>query len=124
MDTAEGSHFPIQASISSHYKRCMHSFANLLRCGKLDSSILPSVQDDLGRFRVWAANTGAHRIGRVSLDYRLREASHIYAQVAKLLGELYNDLEEGLCGPFQDELVLDLLVHELTKQGSYWYHSK
>lgn len=52
------------------------------------------VQDELGRFRVWLANVGAHRSGRVSLDYRLREASHMRQSVLELL----DDLEENLSG--------------------------
>ena len=42
-------------------------------------------EDELGRLRMWAANIGAHRIGQSSLDYRLRDASHIRQQVLKLL---------------------------------------
>ena len=42
-------------------------------------------EDELGRLRMWAANIGAHRIGQSSLDYRLRDASHIRQQILKLL---------------------------------------
>ena len=42
-------------------------------------------EDELGRLRVWAANIGAHQVGPSSLDYRLRDASHIKAQVNRLL---------------------------------------
>ena len=42
-------------------------------------------EDELGRLRMWAANIGAHRTGQSSLDYRLRDASHIRQQVLKLL---------------------------------------
>lgn len=53
------------------------------------------VQDELGRFRVWLANLGAHRSGRVSLDYRLREASHMRQSVLELLNDLEENLSDG-----------------------------
>lgn len=53
------------------------------------------VQDELGRFRVWLANVGAHRSGRVSLDYRLREASHMRQSVLELLDDLKENLSDG-----------------------------
>jgi hypothetical protein len=44
--------------------------------------------DELGRLRVWATNVGAHQRGQSSLDYRLRDASHIKQQILNLLNEL------------------------------------
>lgn len=38
---------------------------------------------------------GAHRTGRVSLDYKLREASHVHAKVIDLLTDLNRSLQEG-----------------------------
>jgi hypothetical protein len=55
--------------------------------------------DELGRLRVWAANIGAHQVGRSSLDYRLRDASHIKGQVIQVLhglDSLLDDLDEIL----------------------------
>src|SRR5271156_1950869 len=51
-------------------------------------------QDELGRLRVWSANIGAHQTGQSSLDYRLRDASHVKNQVVKLLEEYYLLLHE------------------------------
>jgi len=45
-------------------------------------------QDELGRLRIWAANIGAHQTGQSSLDFRLRDSSHIRQQIIKLLDEL------------------------------------
>ncbi len=45
-------------------------------------------QDELGRLRIWAANIGAHQTGQSSLDFRLRDSSHIRQQIIKLLNEL------------------------------------
>ncbi len=50
--------------------------------------------DELGRLRVWAANIGAHQTGQSSLDFRLRDASHISKQVTKLLQDLDRSLHE------------------------------
>jgi hypothetical protein len=65
-------------------------------------------EDELGRLRVWAANIGAHQAGLSSLDYRLRDASHIKAQIVRLL--------EGLTRKFRHlEEVLDEDPDELDK---------
>lgn len=52
-------------------------------------------QDELGRLRVWAANIGAHQTGQSSLDYRLRDSSHIRQQIIKLLDELLKRLRDA-----------------------------
>ena len=55
--------------------------------------------DELGRLRVWAANIGAHQTGQSSLDYRLRDASHLKDQIIRLLERLQRllvDLSEFL----------------------------
>ncbi|GAA83709.1 hypothetical protein AKAW_01824 [Aspergillus luchuensis IFO 4308] len=56
-------------------------------------------KDELGRLRLWAGNIGARQTGQSSLDYRLRDASHIKNQtvrileaIKKLLAELRNSL--------------------------------
>ena len=56
---------------------------------------LQLVQDQIGRFRVWAGNMGAHHPAgsRMSLDYKLKEASHIHDTVVELLEELSTSLE-------------------------------
>ena len=46
---------------------------------------LEAWNDELGRLRIWAANIGAHKIDQSSLDFRLRDASHIRDQIIKLL---------------------------------------
>ena len=51
--------------------------------------------DEYGRFNVWAGNIGAHQAGRVSLDFRLREAVHIKDQVVSLLTHLSEAIDDG-----------------------------
>lgn len=56
-------------------------------------------KDERGRLRVWASNIGAHQLGQSSLEYRLRDASHIKSQIMELLRglqKLFADLQEVL----------------------------
>lgn len=57
------------------------------------------VQDQVGRFRVWSGNMGAHypAHSRMSLDFKLKEASYLQNTVVELLEELNTSLEEMLC---------------------------
>lgn len=86
-----------KASIASQYAHCKNCFSKLLTNIETSNhqAFGQRLQNEFGRFRVWAGNVGAHRAGRVSLDHRLREASHIYEELTKLLGELNKNLEEG-----------------------------
>jgi hypothetical protein len=59
------------------------------------SSVLPLVPDQFGRFKVWSGNIGAHRSGRGSLDYRLRDASHLQNHFLDLLNDLSEALSNG-----------------------------
>lgn len=59
--------------------------------------------DELGRLRVWAANIGAHQTGQSSLDFRLRDASHISKQITKLLRDLEQSLHDIFDELFEDE---------------------
>ena len=47
------------------------------------------------RFKMWTAICGAYLVGRMSLDHRLREATHVHLQVVNLLEDLENALKEG-----------------------------
>jgi hypothetical protein len=49
-------------------------------------------EDERGRLRVWASIIGAHQTGQFSLDYRLRDASHIRDQTVRLLKSLQQTL--------------------------------
>ena len=56
--------------------------------------VVSAWEDELGRLRIWAANTGAHQTGCSSLDFRLRDASHIRDQIMKLLESLRRKLQD------------------------------
>ncbi|OCL02070.1 hypothetical protein AOQ84DRAFT_383049 [Glonium stellatum] len=91
-----------QASIATHVENCLKAFSTL--CVGLQSSNransyqihLSDVKDEFGRFRIWSGNIGAHRTGRSSLSYRLRDASHLKSRVIELL----TDLKEALWGAY------------------------
>src|SRR5271156_5178006 len=79
-------------SISSLLIECLSLFNAQVARDELvahDAEVPQSLWlDELGRLRVWAANIGAHQIGQSSLDYRLRDASHIKDQIIRLLERL------------------------------------
>ena len=68
-----------------------------------------SLSDELGRFRLWCGNIAAHRRGKGSLDYKLREASHIRDRVLELLQNLVialreaNEIISGERVPWEDQ---------------------
>jgi len=79
--------------ISTIVVKCLHLFRQLLTLDALDQGeekrpIAANLRDEETRFRVWSGNIGAHKKGRGSLDYRLRDASHIQKQVINLLEDL------------------------------------
>lgn len=88
------------ASIAEHVAGCLEAFRSV-------SIIIPGeaqdyskkatwkIRDEFSRFKVWSGNIGAHQHGRSSLDYRLRDASHLTTQVKNLLSDLKNLLDTG-----------------------------
>ena len=95
----------METSISAILVPCLKSFNQLAEQVErpdynCEAEVSPALwRDELGRVRVWAANIGAHQTGQSSLDFRLRDASHISNQITKLL----EDLEQSLYAIF-DEL--------------------
>lgn len=53
------------------------------------------IEDELGRFRMWASNIGALSAGKASLDYRLRDAEYLFQNVKSLLQDLKEGLSKG-----------------------------
>ena len=89
-------------SISTSIIACLKAFNAFVEDlqalnGKNPASFLliNAWQDELGRLRIWAANVGAHQTNQSSLDYRLRDSSHIREQIVKLLDELMKRLHEA-----------------------------
>jgi hypothetical protein len=90
------------ASIASLSLECQTHFEELGRTletkdgGKFQNELAnTAVDDELGRFRIWASNIGALNIGRASLDYRLRDAEYLRQNVTSLLEGLNKSMSEG-----------------------------
>lgn len=87
--------------IASHVESCFdgfHKACDGLRKADISTKrkILPwNINDELGRFRLWCGNAAAHRRGKSSLDYKLREASHIRDRVLELLKNLCTVIQEA-----------------------------
>lgn len=82
-----------EESIPNSVRKCLEDFNVLKQVESplaIDSdrkAVLEIVEGE-ARFKVWSGNIGAHSTGRRSLEYRLRDASHLRKQVISLLGEL------------------------------------
>jgi hypothetical protein len=77
---------------------CVGRFDELCRLlPHSDHNALPTIIDQLGRFKIWAGNIGAFQELSTpsSLEHRLREAPKVGAQVAELLDDLEETLQEG-----------------------------
>jgi hypothetical protein len=55
-----------------------------------------AVIDEFDRFKGWAGNIAAHRKGRRSLEYRLRDAPHLKEETCDLLTALHDYLQDAL----------------------------
>ncbi|KAI5810621.1 hypothetical protein BZA77DRAFT_391361 [Pyronema omphalodes] len=89
--------------ISALYWECMDAFRRLLKNIQEHSvngtkvNIPEKLTGAPGQLQVWAENVGAHRRNsKLSLDYKLREASRYRAHVKVLLVDLKVVLEEAL----------------------------
>jgi len=70
------------------------------------------LQDENTKFRVWSGSIGAHKTGTGSLDFRLRDSSHIKKQVKDLLDELCTLLTRIIAIAAGDEIPWDQLDDE------------
>ncbi|KAJ5385563.1 Zinc finger C2H2 [Penicillium concentricum] len=78
-------------NILSVVVQCLKDLSQLVLKGlsSFASEVPPPLwKDELGRLRVWTVNIGAHQTGESSLDYRLRDTSHIKEQTLRVLQRL------------------------------------
>ncbi|KAJ4138432.1 hypothetical protein NW768_002264 [Fusarium equiseti] len=80
-------------SIADSVRKCLEEFQLLEQVESstaTDSSRKSALEivEGKARFNIWSGNIGAHSTGRRSLQYRLRDASHLQKQVISLLEEL------------------------------------
>lgn len=89
------------SSIAKSVKGCLELFRAL---ASLPSPVLiasyqialMTIIEEEPRFKVWSGNMGAHASGRRSLQFRLRDASHLQKQVLSLLADLSELLKDAL----------------------------
>ncbi len=95
------------ASIAATGLLCVKYFnrlTELLRASDHSRNLAPhisavAIQDEFGRFKVWAANIGALQPASrsSSLEHRLREATKVKDHANKLLSDLSHSLTECRC---------------------------
>ncbi|KAH8663384.1 hypothetical protein BGZ60DRAFT_379476 [Tricladium varicosporioides] len=91
----------MSSTIASSFTSCLLQYEQLIIIHTNGSSPLhgqvqlSALQDELGRFKVWAGNIAAHKSGRSSLDFRLRDATPLRERVIGLLNDISELLQEG-----------------------------
>ncbi|KAK3364619.1 hypothetical protein B0T25DRAFT_69838 [Lasiosphaeria hispida] len=90
--------------------KCLQSFGQILPLS--DQPIFSTLRDEETRFKVWSGNIGAHKKGRSSLDYRLRDASHLQKQVLNLLADLAALIEDATAIVDGDKVPWDQLEED------------
>ncbi|PYI33801.1 hypothetical protein BP00DRAFT_444180 [Aspergillus indologenus CBS 114.80] len=81
-------------TIAATADRCLSLFQQCLKQSASISSLeMTLVEDQLGRFSLWAANIGVFAGGRASLDHRLREAQEVHEVIIGLLETLEDQVE-------------------------------
>ncbi|KAH9900379.1 hypothetical protein F4778DRAFT_138765 [Xylariomycetidae sp. FL2044] len=89
-------------SLADSVGKCIQLFRSIctlpsdIEDNNVTAAHLSEIINDSARFKLWSGNIGAHHKGKRSLEYRLRDSSHIRGQVAKLLETLTESLEEAL----------------------------
>ena len=138
----------MSTSIRALFDSCFHALRSI--CSRLESGRISDTeslqlsrwQDELGRLRLWAANVGVHWAGQdegdvevhggdlrgaggSSLEYRLKDSSHIREQVKSLLldlGQMFDEVEDGIVSEmfreFEDELDSVGDEHASQKEGN------
>ncbi|TEY52510.1 hypothetical protein BOTCAL_0257g00030 [Botryotinia calthae] len=88
---------------------CLKAFKHLqssIKKSDPPSELIPllAIEDQNGRFRAWISNTGALKIDRSSLDFRLRDIIFLADNVVNLLDTLYSTLSDAVKLITQEEL--------------------
>ena len=91
---------PMALSIKTSYDACRRAFDDFVEFIEDPTKENPEElriqtwRDELGRLRMWAGNIGAHQSGQSSLDFRLRDSSHIRDKIITLLEDLPQRLQD------------------------------
>ena len=79
-------------SLAETVRHCLRAFD--LEAHDTTPAVRSLINDELGRFRVWASNISAHRTGRRSLQNRLRDSSNLLSTAQSLLADLLAALDQ------------------------------
>lgn len=87
-------------NIADHVADCFKAFKSVFAVPVGEAQDSPDkagrkIKNEFSRFKVWSGNIGAHQRGKSSLDYRLRDASHLSSEVINLLIDLRTLLDTG-----------------------------
>jgi len=119
-----GNQEPNTDTIASRVTRALASFRGLVEpAAALDFSepwIQRRLHDENTKLRVWSGSIGAHKTGIGSLDFRLRDASHIRKQVKDLLDELCSLLRRTAAIAAGEEIPWDQLDDEEPLGDADW----
>ena len=101
MTEVRPSNKPREVDIATSVEVCSRSFTTLLSiledpASGASENLSPSaLRDEFGRFKIWVGNIAEHRRDRRSLEYRLRDASHIKERTLEILEGLNNALQDS-----------------------------
>ena len=83
-----------EPAIAQSAQTCLISFQQCLeQMATLHPREQSMVEDQLGRFSIWTANSGTFALGRASMDHRLREAPEVRSAVIGLLDALNDRIQ-------------------------------
>ncbi|KAL7923318.1 hypothetical protein ACQKWADRAFT_60302 [Trichoderma austrokoningii] len=88
-------------SIATSVRGCLELFQAFdslpspLPNASYQAAVMATMEEE-SRFRVWSGNMGAHASGRRSLQFRLRDASHLRKHVLALVADLQELLGDAL----------------------------
>lgn len=102
----------MQENISIHVQGCFELFHSVFKASEIAHASTPGtnfLRNDHTQLKVRSGNIGAHRTGRSSLDYRLRDSSHIQTQIIQLLNDLGKLLEDAAAILSGDKIPWDQL---------------
>jgi hypothetical protein len=85
--------------INDVYLQCLDSFMSCSDCLHLSAASRQLVNDEMSRFKIWAANIGAHLDSSIfsSLDHRLRNSEKTKTSVILLLRVIRVNIDYGTC---------------------------
>ena len=87
-------------SISAGARSCLESFNDLFKLpNRRGTSEQAMVENQFGRFKLWASNTGVFAGQRASMDYRLQDVPDLQRLVVRLLETLQDHIKDCLFSP-------------------------